>query len=113
MGHPDFGGEEITMPSLWSNTSPANKKIAVFLWNGDPNAKVVPRVGLLVFAFIFMLSAIYVLTSLSDGSIGIRVSGLITGLVFLFVSLRFLRNTFIRSARQHDESGHKDSGSCW
>ena len=80
---------------MWNGSS-----VDAFLWRGDPKAKPVQRIGLVVFALMFLLlslafSSIPFEKNFEDG----WAIEFFVALLALLISLRFLRNAFLRTPR--------------
>jgi hypothetical protein len=89
--------------TVWPDTLRNGLSVDAFLWKGDPHAKPVQRVGLIIFALTFLLLAFAMLSAFiakrsEDGSF----LGLLLSLGFLLLSVRLLRNAFLRSPKRHN-----------
>ena len=78
--------------------------IYAFLWKGDPKAKPIQRAGLVVFGLTFLLIAVGMAStpfqkSFEDGSSII----FIMALLYILLSMRLLRNAFLRPPKHHEE----------
>lgn len=83
--------------TVWPDTLRNGATIDAFLWKGDPNAKHVQRIGLVVFAFFFLLIGIFLASipfqkNFEDGSNIV----FIVALPLLLLSVRLCRNSFLR-----------------
>ena len=75
-------------------------KIVAFLWNGDRNARPIQRVGLFLFAFLFLYFDFIVLSGAIENNFGDHwILIPVVALVVLFASLRLFRNAFLRSSK--------------
>jgi len=90
--------------TVWPDTVRNGKSIDAFLWRGDPKAKPVQRIGLVVFALTFLLFAVTL------GSIPFQKNfedgwpvDFLMALLALLLSLRLLRNALLRSPGRKDE----------
>ncbi len=85
---------------LWEDARKGGRSVDAFLWKGDPKAKLILRVGLVVFALQFLLLAVALASipfqkNFEDGwSIDFFLA-----LLALLVSMRLLRNAFLRSPK--------------
>jgi hypothetical protein len=91
--------------TVWPDTVRNGRSIDAFLWKGDPKAKPMQRIGLVVFALTFLLLALGLgsIPFQKDFEDGWPVVFLMAFLAFL-LSLRLLRNAFLRSPRTKVES---------
>ena len=86
---------------LWEDARRGGTSVDAFLWKGDPNAKPIQRIGLVVFAFAFLLFAITIASipfqkKFEDGwSIDFLMA-----LLASLVSMRLLRNAFLRPPKR-------------
>lgn len=91
---------------VWPETPRNSRKVLGFLWTGDPSATSFQRAGLLVFALAFLLGAIYVFSNLAEAHSEDRSGvGLVTGLGFVLISIRLVRNALLRPRRHHSKDG--------
>lgn len=86
--------------TLWPDTFRNSAIIDAFLWKGDPNAKPVQRIGLIILALFFLLLCLFLITvpfqkNFEDGSSIVFLAALIPFLV----AMRFLRNAILRPTR--------------
>jgi len=89
--------------TVWPDTLRNGLSVDAFLWKGDPHAKPVQRAGLIIFALTFLLLAIAMLSAFiakrsEDGSF----LGLLLSLGSFLISIRLLRNAFLRSPKRHN-----------
>jgi hypothetical protein len=83
--------------TLWPDTFRNSAIIDAFLWKGDPNAKPVQRIGLIILALFSLLICLFLTTvpfqkSFEDGSSIVFLAALIPFLI----AMRLLRNAFLR-----------------
>jgi hypothetical protein len=88
---------------LWEDARNGGKSVDAFLWKGDPKAKPIQRVGLVVFALFFLLPAVLLVATpfakkLEDGS----TICFFVAVVPLLISARLLRNAFLRPPKRRD-----------
>jgi len=94
--------------TVWPDTVRNSAIIDAFLWKGDPNAKPVQRIGLIILALFFLLFCLFLITvpfqkNFEDGSSIVFFAALIPFLV----AMRLLRNAFLRPSR-HRREGQSD-----
>jgi hypothetical protein len=94
--------------TVWPDTFRNSAIIDAFLWKGDPNAKPVQRIGLIILALFFLLLCLCLITvpfqeNFEDGSSFVFFAALIPFLV----AMRLLRNAFLRPPR-HRKEGQSD-----
>ncbi len=83
--------------TVWPDTLRNGATIDAFLWKGDPNAKPVQRIGLIIFAIFSLLLAFFLTTipfekNFEDGSSIVFLAALIP----ILITVRLLRNAFLR-----------------
>jgi hypothetical protein len=96
---------------LWPDYLRANRNIFEFLWKGDPKAKPVQRIGLILFAVQSWVMGVYSAAAgwASDNLWG-QVIGPLTGLISILISIRLFLNAFLRHNTTHeDEQDRRDS----
>lgn len=92
--------EERQKAILWEDSLKGGRSVDAFLWKGDPKARLVQRIGLVVFAVAFLL------ISLACASIPFQKrfedvwSIEFFALLPFLVSMRLLRNACLRPPRQ-------------
>src|ERR1035438_7539121 len=85
---------------LWPDYLRATRNVYEFLWNGDPKARPVQRIGLAIFGLQFLLVGISVVYASSSEETGWSINpGKVAGAVSVLFSLRLLRNVFLRSPK--------------
>ena len=82
---------------LWEDARRGGVRVDEFLWKGDPHAKPVQRVGLILFALVFLSIAIVFASipfekNFDDG----WPIEFIFALIGFLVSLKLVRNAFLR-----------------
>jgi len=82
---------------VWPDTFRNGATIYAFLWKGDPNAKPVQRIGLIIFAIFSLLLAVFILAipfekNFEDGSSIVFLAALIP----ILLTVRLLSNAFLR-----------------
>ncbi|MGO8758764.1 MAG: hypothetical protein ACLQG3_11635 [Terracidiphilus sp.] len=87
----------------WPDTLRNGATIDAFLWKGDPHAKPVQRIGLIVFALTFLLLGVSLVSipfekNFEDGSSIV----FFVALPLLLLSVRLLRNAFLRPAKHRE-----------
>jgi hypothetical protein len=92
----------------WPDTLRNGRTIDAFFWKGDPNAKPVQRIGLIVFALFFLLIGIFGASipfqkNFENGSSIV----LVVALLPLLLSMRLLRNSFLRPQKHHSNNEEK------
>ncbi len=94
---------------LWEDAHRGDKDTDAFLWKGDPRAKPIQRIGLVLFACIFLLLVVC-LTSLvfqshfENGS----VVALLVCVALTLLSARLIRNAFLHPKHSAHKPGHPD-----
>ena len=96
--------EDAQKATIWPDAMRNGRPVDAFLWRGDPKAKPVQRIGLIVFALTFMLlslafSSIPFEKNFEDG----WAIEFFMALLLLLLALRFIRNAFLRGPRQRDD----------
>lgn len=90
--------------TLWPDTFRNGAIVDAFLWKGDPNAKSVQRIGLIVFALFFLLLGLFLIATpfqknFKDGSSIAFPAALLP----LLVSGRLIRNAFLRPKKHRSD----------
>jgi len=98
--------EDSQRATVWPDTIRNGSSIDAFLWRGDPNAMPIQRAGLVVFALAFLLLAIVFATipfqkKFEEG----WVIEFCLALLLLLVSMRLIRNAFLRPPRHRNPNG--------
>jgi hypothetical protein len=91
--------------TVWPDTLRNGATIDAFLWKGDPNAKPVQRVGLIIFALFFLLLGLFLMAipfqrDFEDGSSIVFLAALIP----ILLTVRLLRNAFLRPRKHRGDS---------
>ena len=91
--------------TVWPDTLRNGKSIDAFLWKRDPNAKPVQRIGLVLFALVFLMIAAVIAsipfqTKVEDGA-SFKFLFLLALLPAL-LSIRLLRNALLRSKKRRE-----------
>jgi hypothetical protein len=96
---------------LWPDYLRANRNVFEFLWKGDPKAKLVQRVGLILFALHFWVAGVFFAAFAWSSEAWIsRIIGSLPGLIFVLISIRVFLNAFLRQNPLHeDEQDRRDS----
>jgi hypothetical protein len=87
----------------------AGKSVDEFLWKGNPKAKPIQRAGLVVFAVTFWFLGVVMIAISWAGANdewAVRFVCSLMGLACVLVSIRLLRNAFLRSKKVPE--GEKD-----
>jgi hypothetical protein len=101
--------EQAQRTTLWPDNLRNTKTVYAFLWQGDPNAKIVQRVGLIVFALFFLIWAVYILSSFAEAQPEDRSAlGLMAGLVFALISVHLIRNAFLKRQTSSEAPDDKE-----
>lgn len=100
--------EERQKSILWEDQFRNNRRTTEFLWHGDPQAKPVQRIGLVVFAIFYVMIALVSFDAWyrSDPDERAPMLLVISG-VLLLLAIRFIRNAFLRGPnrpKQDDET---------
>jgi hypothetical protein len=92
--------EERRRAILWEDARKGGRSVDAFLWKGDPKAKPAQRIGLVLFALTFpILSIVFASIPFQKKfENGWSIEFFMALLLFL-VSMRLLRNGFLRSPR--------------
>ena len=90
-------------PVTWPETVNAGRAVDEFLWKGDPKAKLVQRVGLAIFAAIFLGFSVIagVLIVVKRDATTTAMCGFLGSLCGI-AGVRFLRNTFRRQTHHQN-----------
>jgi len=88
---------------IWPDTIRNGSSVDAFLWRGDPHAKLIQRVGLVVFGLMFLLFAIVIASipfekNFEDGT----AVDFLMALFALLISLRLFRHSLLRPSK-HEE----------
>jgi len=96
---------------LWPDYLRATRNVFEFLWKGDPKAKPVQRIGLILFAFHFWVAGVFFVAFAWSSEAWIsRMIGSLPGSISVLISIRVFLNAFLRHNTPHeDEQNHKDS----
>lgn len=91
--------------TVWPDTLRNERFVNAFLWKGDPNARPVQRVGLVVFALFFLLLGMSLVSipfqkNFEDGSSIV----FFVALPPLLLSVRLLRNAFLRPQKHRGDN---------
>jgi len=92
--------EEKQRATIWPDTLGAGRTVDEFLWKGDVNATPIQRAGLVIFASIFIFSALgFGVFIFGQASWALKVEFFSFGLIALVVGVRLVRNAFRRQKR--------------
>jgi len=96
--------EEKQRAILWPDVLRSGHSVDEFLWKGDRRATPVQRIGLAVFAMMFLSCAsIFVVLLFKDATWGGRVVEIILGLLSGIPGVKFLINVFRHQPKRHSE----------
>ena len=106
--HKEYGMEELRAEVieqqkaiLWEDQLERNRPVNEFMWKGNPHAKPVQRAGLIVFACAFLLLAVCFVSiafeKRFENDASNKVFPLSFAVLLVLVSIRFIRNAFLRS----------------
>ena len=96
--------EEKQRAILWPDTLRSGRSVDEFLWRGDRRATLVQRIGLAVFAMMFLFCAsICVALLFKEDTWGGWAVGIIVGLLTGIPGVRFLINVFRHQPKRRSE----------
>ncbi|MGD0293765.1 MAG: hypothetical protein ABSB30_07905 [Terracidiphilus sp.] len=88
---------------LWPDYLRATRNVFESLWKGDPKAKPVQRVGLVLFALhSWVVGVFFVALAWSSGTWFGRIIGVPSGLISVLLSIRVFLNAFLRQNIPHE-----------
>ena len=90
--------------TVWPDTLRGGRSADDYLWNGNPKAPTVQRIGAMVFGIAFLAGAV------AAGSIGVQKSGwpfLIPCALAGLVGLRLIRNALLRPKKTAFDTQHR------
>lgn len=93
----------------WEDARRGDKDADAFLWKGDPQARPIQRIGLILFACLFLLLAVCLASLVfqshfENGS----VVALLVCVALTLLSARLIRNAFLHSKHPAHKPGHPD-----
>lgn len=91
--------------TVWPDTFRNSAIIDAFLWKGDPNAKPVQRIGLIILSCFSLLLCLFLITVPFQKKFeGASSIVFLAALIPLLVAMRLLRNAFLRPPRHHSRN---------
>jgi uncharacterized membrane protein YcjF (UPF0283 family) len=95
--------------TLWEDTRRGDEDTDAFLWKGDPEAKPIQRIGLILFACMFLLLSVYLISRgfQSHFKIGSAVA-LLVCIALTLIAARLIRNAFLHSRHSTHQPKHSN-----
>jgi hypothetical protein len=102
--------EESQKATIWPDTLRNGIRVDAFLWNGDRNAKLIQRAGLVVFGLTFLLiAACGFITFFEATSDDKEIPIVLMALVLVLISIRLFRNAFLRPTKVEEHDDEEDN----